>query len=596
MRSWRLSGAPAPSSRASSRPFAGRLISAALGLGCGLGLSLASLGAHALGCRTATPAEAAVYTLPQLMPGVTSPRDGTCFIGGLKVPGSDGTLLSANVFLPRQDPNGAKAPGVMFISSWAAADFFEYVGQQQRLAQQGYVAFAYTARGFWGSEGTVGVAGPADVADASAMLDWISANTPADPQRLASAGISYGAGLSLLAAAKDSRIKAVVAMSGWAALIEQMYRNEVPNPIWLDILQLSGQLTGRLDPLVANYNSLLQNPDTPAAKISEIATWAWARSPSSGLPQLNARQVPVMLVKNWQDDMFSPNSSMALFAQLTGPKKLLLQSGIHASAELPGAVLGVDQHLWTQAQRWLARWLKGEANGIDTEPQVDLQPKFQGYRELLSTWPAPELTTQALYLQPRGAVRWDWRCVCTRGWTGGLGSAPSGDTVSDRIGNALDTTASSGPLPVLSPLMESVGLPVINHQATILWGNGIRYEGDWLRSPLKLRGIPSLQLRVKPSQARGMVVAYLYDVDAAGFGTLITHGARAWHQAQPGQAMNLGLDLVATAYDAPAGHYLALVLDTQDPLYGKPVRAGESFEFSLEFAPGQTQRLTLQSR
>ena len=101
MRSWRLSGAPAPSSRASSRPFAGRLISAALGLGCGLGLSLASLGAHALGCRTATPAEAAVYTLPQLMPGVTSPRDGTCFIGGLKVPGSDGTLLSANVFLPR---------------------------------------------------------------------------------------------------------------------------------------------------------------------------------------------------------------------------------------------------------------------------------------------------------------------------------------------------------------------------------------------------------------------------------------------------------------------------------------------------------------
>ena len=60
--------------------------------------------------------------------------------------------------------------------------------------------------------------------------------------------------------------------------------------------------------------------------------------------------------------------------------------------------------------------------------------------------------------------------------------------------------------------------------------------------------------------------------------------------------MNLGLDLVATAYDAPAGHYLALVLDTRDPLYGNPVRAGESFEFSLEFAPGQTQRLTLQSR
>lgn len=583
--------------RAPRAPRQGRsLTGAVLSMTLGVTLGLLSLGAQALGCRSATAAEAAVYTLPQLMPGVTSPRDGTCFIGGLKIPGSDGTLLSANVFLPKADPAGGKAPAVMFISSWAAADFFEYVGQQQRLAQQGYVAFAYTARGFWGSEGTVGVAGPADVADASSMLDWISANTPADPQRLASAGISYGAGLSLLAAARDSRIKAVVAMSGWASLIEQMYRNEVPNPIWLDILQLSGQLTGRLDPLVANYNSLLQNPDTPAARISEIASWAWARSPSSVLPQLNSRRVPIMLVKNWQDDMFSPNSSMALFAGLEGPKKLLLQSGIHASAELPGAVLGVDQHIWTQAQRWLARWLKNEANGVDTEPKVDLQPKFAGYRELLSNWPAPELKTQALYLQPRGKVRWDWGCLCTKGWTGGLGSAPSAETVSDRIGNSTDTTASSGPLPVLSPLMESVGLPVINHQATILWGNGIRYEGGWLKSALKLRGIPSLQLRVKPSQARGMVVAYLYDVDAAGFGTLITHGAGAWHQAQPGQAMNLSLDLVATAYDAPAGHYLALVLDTKDPLYGNPVRAGESFEFSLEFAPGQTQRLTLQSR
>ena len=84
-------------------PGARRLASVLLGAS----LSLLALGAQALGCRSATPAEAAVYTLPQLMPGVTSPRDGTCFIGGLKVPGSDGTLLSANVFLPRQDPNGA---------------------------------------------------------------------------------------------------------------------------------------------------------------------------------------------------------------------------------------------------------------------------------------------------------------------------------------------------------------------------------------------------------------------------------------------------------------------------------------------------------
>lgn len=37
-------------------------------------------------------------------------------------------------------------------------------------------------------------------------------------------GISYGAGLALLGADRDARIKAVVAMSGWTAFINALFK------------------------------------------------------------------------------------------------------------------------------------------------------------------------------------------------------------------------------------------------------------------------------------------------------------------------------------------------------------------------------------
>ena len=128
----------------------------------------------------------------------------------------------------------------------------------------------------------------------------------------------------------------------------------MPNVTWATVLEGSAYLTGRVDPDLSARVAQVRNPDTSQAAIQSIVAWSAVRSPSSYVDALNRNGTAVFISKNWQDDMFSPNSTLLLFSRLTGPKKLLLQSGIHASAELPGAVLGVDQHLWTQAQRWLA--------------------------------------------------------------------------------------------------------------------------------------------------------------------------------------------------------------------------------------------------
>lgn len=551
---------------------------------CGL-LGLTSAAAQAqITCRAASLAEAAVYTTPLLMPGVISPKDGTCFVNNFKVRASDGVELVANVFLPAGAAQGQTYPAVLFISSWASAEFFEYVGAQQKLARQGYVAMAYTTRGFWNSGGVVRVASPQDVSDVSSALDVLLAQTPADPARLGVSGISYGAGLSLLSLAKDARIKTAVAMSGWGDLVDQLYSNQVPNQTWTAVLLGSGYATARMDPEIAQIAARVLNPDSTPAEIETAKVWAAPRSPSSNavVQAINARQAPVMISKNWRDEMFTPNSSMALFERLTGPKRLMLQPGIHASTELVGAMLDVANPVYDEATRWFDRWLKGVPNGIDTEPKVKLQPRPGAPYESLSSWPAPELTSTTFYMGPRGALRWDVRCFCWKGATGSLSATGPAASGADTINNWLDTTATTGPLPILSATAESVGLPVLNLTSTVLRDQGIRYQSPPVKTVTRIRGIPRVNLRVTPGQSRGMLVAHLYSVDPLGWGTLITHGAKSVHWASPNVSADFSFDLNATGFDVPAGHRIELVFDTADSLYGTPVRLGEIFTMKLE--------------
>jgi putative CocE/NonD family hydrolase len=546
-------------------------------------------------CRTATPAEAAQYTTPTQSPGIVSPIDGTCWIPALTIPSFDGTKLAANLFLPRRTSSTQTFPTIVMIASWSAPGRVEYIGQQQRLAKDGYVVASYSARGFWLSEGLIGAAAPEDVRDVSSVIDWLQANAPVDASNIAASGISYGAGLSLMALAKDARIKTAVALSGWATMADELYARSTGNVTWGTILSL-GTVVGRPAPEVNQYMQELMNPDTPAAKIAEITAWSKVRSPSTYVDAINARNAPVFISKNFQDDLFTPNSSLAMFAALTGPKKFVLNPGIHASAELTGALLGADNYPYDQAHRWFDRWLKGTQNGVDTEPKVTMQVKFSDRRESFATWPAPELSDQTYYLGPRGALRFDLGCLCGKGDKGSISASPNSTSGSDLIQNFWDTTATSGPIPVLSTLGETVNLPVINSLPTVGLSTGVRYEGPTLQGTKKIRGIARLNLRVTPTQARSQVSAYLYDVDAIGTGVLITHGAATLHWATAGQTVDLPIDFSAIAYDIPAGHHIGVVLDTADSLYASPVNPGERFGVRFEFDPAQQATLVVPTR
>ncbi|MGO4417854.1 CocE/NonD family hydrolase, partial [Streptomyces sp. MCAF7] len=94
------------------------------------------------------------------------------------IPGDGGVTLAANVVTPRGAADAQRLPLVVLPTSWALPQA-EYLAQAQKLADSGYVVVSYNVRGFWQSGGEIETAGPPDVADASKVIDWALANTPA---------------------------------------------------------------------------------------------------------------------------------------------------------------------------------------------------------------------------------------------------------------------------------------------------------------------------------------------------------------------------------------------------------------------------------
>lgn len=467
----------------------------------------------------------------------------------------DGTRIDGNIFIPITGDPTERFPAVIFVNSWALEEH-EYTAQAIKLVQEGYIVLSYNARGWGGSEGVITVAGPEDMSDLSAGVDWLLAHTPTDAANIGIGGISYGAGIALLGLAHEPRIKTAVAMSGWGSLARSIYGGETPSLAWGGILIGSGYLLGRMSPVVPDlFSDLLSNTNVPDA-----LTWADARSPLSYIDVLNARSAPVYLSNNLSDELFTSNSAIEMFSQLTGPRRLDLNQGIHASAEAAG-LAGLPNYPWDNAHDWFDTWLKGIDTGILDRPPITMEVSSTHERVGFESWPSADITTTDFYLGPR-AYRVSGK--------GTLETIPNSWGYKESIFSGLDSGLTTG-VPVVSPLLDShVDIPVTVWTPSVLRANGIIYETARLPSALRLRGVPKLDVWVAPSRPQAELVAYLYDEDAFGTATLISHGVQSLHEATPGQEIRVPIEIAATAYDVPAGHRIAIALDTYDPLYAVP--------------------------
>ena len=485
------------------------------------------------------------------------------------VSGAGGVGIAGNLFLPLSPDPNETFPVIIFANSWAL-DEYEYFFQARDFAQEGFIVYSYSARGWGNSGGLIGVAGPDDMADVSANIDWILSHAPANPDQIGMSGISYGGGMSLLAAAHDSRIKTVVAMSSWADLRQSLFGGDTPRSFWGNILVVTGNLLGNMDPAIeVYYNNLIHYTN-----VEETLAWAEAHSPVSVLEEI---QVPVYIMQNMGDELFQPTSLLHFYSQLQGPdpyfKKLDINLGIHATAELPG-LTGLSSDIWDRAHDWFRYWLQGVDTGILEQPPVHVRLKNADQTVALEDWPSAAIATRTWYLSPR------------HGLSGSLTDAPEYDPDTDTIHTAgLFVSGATTGIPIVTPLLEQhtpfetlAWIPLIRRDLATV------YESSSLSSDMTIVGIPTVELWVQPELSRAQLIAHLYDVDALGIGTLITHGPMTLHEAAPGQPVRVTFEMVAVGYQMPAGHHLVLAIDTEDDQYGSPTDAAYDVTFHYDLA------------
>ncbi|MFF4649214.1 CocE/NonD family hydrolase [Streptomyces sp. NPDC001380] len=517
--------------------------------------------ATALAAALLTAGPLALAAPAQAAPAATAAAAASPVLRFTDIPGSGGVVLKGNVYAPAD--TATPHPLVVLPSSWSLNDL-EYLAQARQLAQAGYVVVSYTPRGFWGSGGRIEVAGPPDVADAAKVVDWALAHTAADPSRIGMAGVSYGAGISLLAAASDPRVRTVAALSGWADLVGSLYSDETQHLQSAGLLALAGYLTGRPGAELQQVLTDFFGSEYP--KEEQVKAWARLRSPATYLDRINANGTAVMLANAWGDSIFPPNQLTSFYEGLTGPKRLELRPGDHATAEAAG-LLGLPNDVWTDARRWLDHHLMGAGNGIDREPPVHLQPQLQDSYEDYPSWQAVSTSSRRLAL---GARNWLG--------TGGLGGGAAAGWRTT-VATGLDSGADGGTV-FLSNLAEQflkvpplVSVPLLPRAVSAVW------QSDPYGTEQRIRGSVRVHLGVVPGDDRGSLVAYLYDVGPLGVGRLVAHAPYTFVERTAGSRFTADFALQATAYDVPAGHRLALVVDTVDPLYLTHNAAGTRIGF-----------------
>ncbi|MGV9879933.1 alpha/beta fold hydrolase [Streptomyces sp. NPDC003006] len=468
----------------------------------------------------------------------------------------DGTRLRGSVAEP-----AAPGPHPLIVMPSGGLGGYQLFRRTQRaFAKDGYVFLSYNPRGLPPSEGMIAGATPRDIADVSHVIDWALAHTGADPRRIGVTGVSYGAGTSLLAAAADPRIEAVAAMSTWTDMA--------------DLLRVNGtRTTGAV--AIAVPGLVVDRPDPSLGAVAHsyltrnhraMTAWARPRSPINYVDRINAHGTAVFIAQPWRDSLTTTTDQLgAFFDRLRGVKRLELRPGDHGGPELTAVWQSNEVH--DSVHRWFDHLLKGRKNGIDREAPVQLRPVNSGPDfgarygfEPHSGWSAMTGRHRGLTLGPAGRLV-DGAADSPDGSAAGPGVA------AQRISTGLDSLADSG----VPALQQNVQAALGAQQPVPMAALRRPLAAVWKTAPSPrsqhVRGTARARLHVTPTGQDGTLVAYLYDVDRQGLGRLITHAPYTFRDRTPGTAFTADFPLLPTAYDVPAGHRIALVVDAADSHY-----------------------------
>jgi hypothetical protein len=190
-------------------------------------------------------------------------------------------------------------------------------------------------------------------------------------------------------------------------------------------------------------------------------------------------------------------------------------------------------------------------NGIDREEPVLLKSRSTGGYEGYPDWKSVGATRKKIALSGTTTIHTN------------VDSGADGGIVF--LSSILDQIAQAPPV---------AAIPLLPRRWAAVW------QSEKYPTAQQVRGTAKLHTTVTPTKESGTLVAYLYDVGPLGLGKLVSHAPYTFHGQTPGKPIGVDLELFSTAYDVPAGHRLAMVVDTVDPLYIEHNPSGAQLTFS----------------
>ncbi|WP_030238215.1 alpha/beta fold hydrolase [Streptomyces sp. NRRL S-350] len=501
-----------------------------------------------------------------------------------RITAPDGVGLSA---LTIKLNDGGPHPVVIVPAGWNPFGWLPFLFAYLTLARRGYHVLAYSPRGIgiagWAatSEGFIDVAGPKDWADGSAVIDF--AQEHFGPSRVGFLGESYGSGISQLVAAHDpgARVSAVVALSTWGNLATSLFHNDTRH--LAAVQALIGFTGGPLEEKFDEATQQLLKDFLSGERLHEVVAWGTERSPQSYTDATNERGIPTFISNTWHETLFPVGSVVDTFKQLTVPKRLNMWIGDHGAPEGPGLAglvggvpfpgLAVPIR---EAFDWLDHHLLGVDNDVPTWPEVNNQSMFT-YRTL----PIPG-GTRLITVPARREPSPTWDDVTAAGelWhlTGTGGSGDGALVEKPTTGWSRDFTAGNPTEAVAVDALMKTGqqewfgnpkvydLAKFDRAQLLVWSTDplTGQDGEVAR---RIRGAATVRFTVRSTADATTLVAYLFDVAPDGATRIITHEPYTATDLTPNVNSTVGWELQTVAYDLPAGHRLALVVNSRDPLY-----------------------------
>ena len=449
---------------------------------------------------------------------------------------TNGAVLGAEIITPT---GTGRKPLVVMPASWGnGATEYHVLGSA--LAADGFQVVAYGQRGFKDSTGQIDFAGTATQQDVSAVIDWALRNTAADPAHIGMMGISYGAGISLLAAARDARIKAVVALSTWTNFAQSYDANDTPHSVALGSLVGTSQFSPHFDAAVQNLSRVLAA--NPAGLGAPLKAMSPQRSPQSYVAQLNANHPAIMIGNAFEDSLLPPDQLVPFFTALTTPKRLELAAGDHGGPERSG-LYGARNAVVDDGVAWLLHYLHGVDNGIETKAPITLKDVRSGTAYEFQQWP-------------------------TASRSSALG-APSGAAGSSAQWSSPLTAGTRSPATSGAPqiFVDRTYVPPTLMMSALRPAGALTWTLPAETSSVRLAGQPVLHVRLGSASGAATVMAYLYDVSPSGLGTLVDHQAYTALGLAAGEQRAVDISMSPVAWTVAAGDHLAVVLGTVDSRY-----------------------------